>query len=592
MNILFLLSQLEITGAEVYATTLSDWYIDKGHKVFIISDTLTKSTKAEYYPLDFNNRTLPNRHRHLRYLLKFIKKNKIDIIHANSRASGYIGHFASRISGIPMITTIHGVQPVHLSRKIFKNFGDRIIVICENLFDQMINDFKIDKSQIELIRNGFFIQNENYSSKKENNKICILGRLSGPKKDVALKVIEKFSKMNLTDYEICLVGGKELPKEFEPFKNNFNYYVFQKSLIDSILKSKLIICSGRIAIEGILHNIPVVAVGESTFIGNISDENLDLAFRTNFGDIQKPVSFDWSKFEDEFNKAVISKGYSENLLRKIKEEFDINIIGEKILKIYRKEIIRKRKYEIPVLMYHRVIENMNEAGKTGIYITKEIFEKHLAYLKKNNYTTITFKELANIDITDKNKKYIILTFDDGYEDNYKVLFPLLKKYDFKCVIFLVSDLEYNEWDFNNTGDMKLALLKEKQLLEMQKYGIEFGAHTMTHKNLTKISLDEAKKEIVDSKLNLKKKLNTEIISFAYPYGAYNDKIKKLVIEAGFKYAVATDNGPLFIEDDLFEIRRINVFDNTNLFRFRRKVSGYYNFLRVKRENKKTHFSNQ
>ena len=81
MNILMALSQLEITGAEVYATTIADELIARGNKVFIVSDTLTVPTKAEYIKLEFNKRSLGKRINHVKTLYKFIKDNDIHIVH-------------------------------------------------------------------------------------------------------------------------------------------------------------------------------------------------------------------------------------------------------------------------------------------------------------------------------------------------------------------------------------------------------------------------------------------------------------------------------------------------------------------------------
>lgn len=585
MNVLMLLSQLEITGAEVYAATISDKLIEKGHKVFIISDTLTVGTKAVYFPLDFNNRSFFNRLKHLKYVINFIKKHKIDIIHAHSRASGYIGYFASRLQKIPMITTIHGLQPVHLSRKIFKNFGDMIFPVCENLENQLLNEFKIDSEKITLLRNGFELpQIVSYSSEKEKI-ISIMGRLSGPKKDIALEIIKQLIKQNLKDFRIYLIGGKELPVEFNNYKDKFTYFSNQKSLVPFIRKSSVVFASGRIAVESILQNVPTFAIGESTLIGYVRDENIMMALTTNFGDILKPTNFKWEKFSGELNLALNSGKCSEKIIETVKNNFDVNIIADKIEAHYFREIIKKRNYEVPILMYHRVIKNIEEAGKHGIFITEKLLDKHFNYLKINGYCPITFRDLDKIDRLDKNKKFIILTFDDGYEDNYRLLFPLLKKYNFTAVIFLVSSLEYNQWDSDNFTEEKLFLMNEKQIKEMQDYGIEFGAHTKTHKDLTKISINEAKIEISESKYILEGKLQKEIISFAYPYGAYDSQIKDLVKCAGFKYGIATDNGPLYINDDFYEVRRINVFNNTNIFRFSRKVRGNYNFIKNKQKIK-------
>src|ERR1035437_2235914 len=99
-------------------------------------------------------------------------------------------------------------------------------------------------------------------------------------------------------------------------------------------------------------------------------------------------------------------------------------------------------FQIPVVMYHRVVDTTMETGKHNIYVYRESLVKQFEYLKKNGYKTLTFK---NLEESMTHDKCVILTFDDGYEDNYNILFPLLKKYQFTAVIFLVTRQKRNEW---------------------------------------------------------------------------------------------------------------------------------------------------
>lgn len=242
------------------------------------------------------------------------------------------------------------------------------------------------------------------------------------------------------------------------------------------------------------------------------------------------------------------------------------------------------KKEIPILMYHRIINNDENKGVHTIYYDLNRFEEQLKYLKKNNYTTITFKELFSLNSSERKKgKYIILTFDDGYVDNYELLYPLLKKYDMKAVIYMVSHLEYNKWDVEETGEKRFDLMSREQILEMHKSGlIEFGGHTMHHVKLNQFDERIQKEEIEGNKKYLEELLGENLYSFAYPFGYFNDVSKKLVKELGYKYGLATDSGPFYIEDDLYEIRRIGIFSDTNMSKFKRRVKGNYNIKKVKR----------
>lgn len=187
----------------------------------------------------------------------------------------------------------------------------------------------------------------------------------------------------------------------------------------------------------------------------------------------------------------------------------------------------------------------------------------------------------------KEKKQIILTFDDGYKDNYIYAFPLLKKYNSKAVIYLLSDLNYNKWDTDNpkNPEKKFELMEDFMIKEMQEYGIEFGGHTRHHYRLSTLTSEEKYNEIALSKEKTENLLNQKLISFAYPYGDLDIETKKIVEKVGYKFAVATDSGDISFFNDLYQIRRIGIFSTNSFLTFKRKVSGKYNFIKIKREEK-------
>ncbi len=270
-------------------------------------------------------------------------------------------------------------------------------------------------------------------------------------------------------------------------------------------------------------------------------------------------------------------GDVQNQIRKI---FDINKISDRVDSLYKSLFSSYKKYEIPILAYHRVIDKNTDAGKHGTYIQIKQLDEQFRYLKRKGYTTITFGDLSNINHFDQRKKYLILTFDDGYEDNYILVFPLLIKYSLKAVIFLVTHEKSNIWDIKDEG-RTFPLLKKEQIIEMSRLGVEFGAHSMTHPDLTAIKPEEARKEIRNSKLSIEEMIKKDVISFAYPYGKVNNEIKQIVNEEGFQYGVASVSGPLVRHKDLFEIRRIVIHPGTNLRRFARRASGNYTYKKNK-----------
>ena len=594
MNILMALSQLEITGAEVYATTIADELIARGNKVFIVSDTLTVPTKAEYIKLEFNKRSLGKRINHIKTLYKFIKDNDIHIVHAHSRASSWSCQLACKLAGIPLITTTHGRQPVHFSRKLIKAFGDYSIAVCENIKKHMVDDIGFAENKISVITNPInFEEIEIDALSKDKKIISIVGRLSGPKGDVAYDLLEILTDENiLKDFKVRIIGGKEIPERFLKFKDKgIDFIGYISDLQAKMKESDIIIGAGRVAFEAMLNEVSVIAVGETEYMGAINKGTLSKSLASNFGDIgaMKYPKIKKNILLEDIKKCLSLSGEEKKELKDIiYNETNLKQIVDKIEKKYFDLYVDKKKYEVPVVMYHRVINKSENEGIHGTYIYENIFREHMKYLKDNNFSVITFEDLNNIgwrNRFDKNKKYIIITFDDGYVDNYELAFPILKEFNFKATIFLMGESTYNEWDVKADGEKSFPLMSVEMIKEMQDYGIEFGAHTFNHPKLNKLSNDEIKHQIVDVKKPLEEKIGREIITFAYPYGILNDYAKKMVEEAGYTFGVATDSGSVCLSDDLYQIRRIAIFPNTNLFSFKRKVKGNYNFIKIKRENK-------
>ncbi len=583
MNILMVLSQVEVTGAEVYAAAISDKLIDRGHNVFIVSDTLTVPTKAKYIPLPLNKRKIYLQVKHLYKLIRIIRDNNIMVIHSHSRVSCKLSYIASRLTGVPMIYTAHGHHHVHLSKKLFPAYGEYTLAICENVRDQIIRELHWDESKIEILRNG--VDGTRYSPvhiKPEVPMVSIIGRLSGPKGDVAYKVLEEICIKNPIDtsIKINVVGGMVIPERFKKFGDRVSLSGFVGKVSDQIANSSVVIGSGRVAIESLMMGKPTIAFGEATYEGLVTSDNYQTVLRSNFGDIAEAGSWDTSHLGHDISEGLKMEKIPGQLYTAISNSFNLDKVADRIEFIYQ-SIYSREKYEIPVLLYHRVINDPSLAGKHGTYVTTKQLQAHLEYLHKNNYTPITFEDLSMINRFDKEKKYVILTFDDGYEDNYTLLFPMLKKFNFKAVIFMVTGKKENTWDYLDEG-RTFPLLERSQILEMNKYGIEFGAHTMNHVDLTKVELSEAKQEIEGSRVALEGILGKKVSAFAYPYGSVNESVKELVRKAGFKYGIATVVGPLAIHEDIFNIRRIVAHPDTNLSRFARKVKGDYLYRKAKR----------
>ncbi|PKL81971.1 MAG: polysaccharide deacetylase [Ignavibacteriae bacterium HGW-Ignavibacteriae-3] len=588
MNILMLLSQLEVTGAEVYSVSKAEKLINRGHNVFIISDTLTKKTRANYLSLPLSNRNITNRIKNTLAVYRFIKKNNIHIVNAHSRASAWVSNLACKFANVPLIVFIHGRQSTFLSRRLVHGFGDYTIAVCEKLSEQLLDVFKVDPGKVEVMRNGFDIPEIGKAIYRSHKTVAFITRLSGPKKELAYKLLEHVSNSDfLSEFKnvkFKIIGGQSIPPEFDKFKNIFEFTGYTDNLPREIENADVIIGSGRVAIDAVLHKKPLVAMGEACTIGLVTKKNLRFALETNFGDMNvTEKDFDFNKITDDLKKALDLTECEDEVYLRVVNDCDIEKIVDRLEYLFQSVSVRFYRNEIPIIYYHRIAKNISDAGKHGIFVTEQQFENHLRFLKKAGYKSISFDEALNVKKSGTSGKFVMITFDDGYEDNYTLAFPLLKKYGCKALIFLVAGLESNTWD-EQADEPVLKMMSENQIKEMAEYGIEFGSHTLTHADLTKLTHKEAKRELTESKKILEAKTGKEITSFAYPYGNCNETVKKTAGEAGYKFVFATDNGPMGLHEDLLQIRRIGIFPNTTVRGLARKIRGGYAFKREKKES--------
>ncbi len=234
-------------------------------------------------------------------------------------------------------------------------------------------------------------------------------------------------------------------------------------------------------------------------------------------------------------------------------------------------IFIRGKYVAPIVMYHSVTPSASPQNRLAI--TDATFERQMNFLKSRRYNVVPLETLAAM-IKEKKKipqKTISITFDDGYKDNYTYAFPILKKYNLPATLFIITD-EVGRPDRVNWDEVK----------EMRDSGlITVGSHALGPEPLINYkSRDEVKRQIFDSKKLLEEKLGREVNVFSYPEGRFTDWIRQLVIDAGYKCAVATNPGRRFASNDVFALKRLRISSNChNLFVYWAETSGYYNLMR-------------
>lgn len=218
---------------------------------------------------------------------------------------------------------------------------------------------------------------------------------------------------------------------------------------------------------------------------------------------------------------------------------------------------KKADVKIPVLLYHNFVTTVPESDPDNFnYInTPESFEENLRTLLENGYETISFKELndANNGRGDFPSKPVILTFDDGYYSNYEYIYPILKKYNAKASIFIVTDKIGKEIE-------KIKYLDWKSCLEMQDSGlVEIFSHSKKHVFYDRFPVREIRDDVIESYEQIEKNLGKQDLKvFAYPYGAYTDDTVRTLKNNGIDFQVY-DIGMNNLKDlDKNYIKRINI----------------------------------
>lgn len=228
--------------------------------------------------------------------------------------------------------------------------------------------------------------------------------------------------------------------------------------------------------------------------------------------------------------------------------------------------------QLPILMYHRVAASGNPT--TARYrVTPEAFEAQLRYLRDAGYYSIRLDEWQQAA---KYKKplpgrAIILTFDDAYRDFLTDAFPLLQRYGFSAVVFVVTEEvgQFNRWD--QAYGEEIPLLSWEEIVFLQSEGIEFGSHTASHAPLTSLSPAGVVQQGIRSRSILEQKLGKPIQAIAYPYGDQDAIVQHLMGACGYLYGLTCRSGKSSFSDSLLSLPRLEIQNTDSLKDFVAKL---------------------
>lgn len=239
---------------------------------------------------------------------------------------------------------------------------------------------------------------------------------------------------------------------------------------------------------------------------------------------------------------------------------------------------------IPILMYHQIDRIPPKVDAQGIraqyrslIVSPASFARQMWLLQTLGYRGVSMSEVMQYLRGEKtiaaHGKAVGITFDDGYQNNLKHAMPVLQRYGFSSTCYAVSSLagQLNTWDAQNSVGSK-PLMTADEMRTWIAGGQEIGSHTAHHVDLLTVDTEIARAEIVTSKVELEAMTGVVCQHFCYPYGQYDFEHTMMARTAGYASATTTEHGVADAACGAFELPRIGVLKNTNLWQFWRAVS--------------------
>lgn len=243
---------------------------------------------------------------------------------------------------------------------------------------------------------------------------------------------------------------------------------------------------------------------------------------------------------------------------------------------------------VPVLMYHHVNHHRGDT----VTVTPEVFEGQMRYLAEKGYRTLKLGEsIAYLrgELVLRERS-VVVTFDDGWLDNYIHAYPVLQRYGINAAVFIVTGRTekgasvgggFRAADIPSHGVSKQLIADGKAdrvaigwdlVDEMMQSGlVEFHPHSVTHRKCGKLSGEELRREIEEPKRVMEGRLGRACPYFCWPYGSFSDEGVALAKSAGYEGIFTTRHGVVTPGSDPLAIPRIVVKDSVRWFRSRMAV---------------------
>lgn len=230
-----------------------------------------------------------------------------------------------------------------------------------------------------------------------------------------------------------------------------------------------------------------------------------------------------------------------------------------------------------ILTYHHIgLCPEEQRDHPGLWVREEAFREQLRWLKEHGWKSVSLDQVrdALLDRAPLPRRWVVITFDDGWRDNYTRALPHLVEFGFSAHLFMITG-RVREGGARGAWD---EYLSADEIREMIAHGVSVGSHTHTHPRLAKLSAEQVRHELTASREALTRLTGEVPRWLCYPYGSFSPAVAEAAREAGYAGALSTirDNRPR--PDQLYWLPRVMVMGDTTPQRLRYMLSGFYHLL--------------
>jgi glycosyltransferase involved in cell wall biosynthesis len=370
VNIVHVLSQYEVTGAETYAAALVAQQVRAGHRAVVVSDTFHTPVEAEVVAMPIGRRAYPQRLRNVATLRRLIRSRGIELAHAHSRAASWVAFVATRASPAPLVSTLHILQTPHLSARTVSVYGEEVIAVSPAVEEHALHALHLPRERVHLLMNGVDLDRfrpppgaaaaparRALGLPAAGMLVALVGRLTAERGAAArLVVSEIFPRVrdSVRSAGLVVVGGMRTPEDFGLLVAEANrrlggewvrHVGHQTDVAPWLAAADVVVAGGRSAIEALAMGRPVLALGLTDYVGVVGEATAGEALRTNFGDFGAPRRVDAARVAADLASLLGDAGRRGELGRWgrafAQRHFDAAVLWPRVEEVYRRALAAK-----------------------------------------------------------------------------------------------------------------------------------------------------------------------------------------------------------------------------------------------------------